>query len=564
MTLSNLFTPRHEHRVLALMLIVVHLSVWWDFGGAISRSLMLVHLGLFLLWQPLFNRERTVAFPGVAVFLLVTVAFVVWLNWGLMTFWLLLLAGLVGGRVTVGSRDRNIYLAALVFLVSEILIGCLPPMFGIRSLSDDFTLLFRYGLLIVPSVLFFVPSQRTSAASAQPVDFLYGLMISLLTIVLGLGSTLSMYLTGVEYPVALIQMVFIIAVFLFAIGWLWTPLSGLAGIAQLKERYLLNIGTPFEEWLGLVANAASVSPTPDAFMERAMALFADLSWVSGIEWRARRDPEGIAGRPSSHAFEYGHSGVEYVVYTHRPMGVALKLHCQLLLRLVTHFRLAKERERDHARDAQLRAVYETGARVTHDIKNLLQSLRGLTAMLNDENPDHRQEVQAMMRRQLPHLTNRLQLALDKLQARGDHAIIERPLDAWWKDFRERNQGDGISFDARIEDNPDIPVDLFDSVVENLLENARNKRQGEPGIHITVRLESDARRTELSVSDTGRSIDPGMAGALFDGPVSSKNGLGIGLYQAAAQARQLGYELKLNGGSDDGVCFVLRRDHVNDA
>lgn len=564
MTATMTSLSRHEHRVLALMLLVVHVSVWWDFGGAISRSLMFVHLGLFLLWQPLFSRERRLEFQGVAVFFIATVAFVAWLNWSLMTFWLLLLTGFVGGRVTVGSRDRYVYLTSLVFVVSEVLIGCIPPMFDVRSLSADFKLLFRFGLLLVPLVLFFVPQQTSGVTGARPVNFLYGLMISLLTIVLALGSLISMYAAGTEYTVALIQTVLVMAAFLLAISWLWTPLAGAAGVGQLLERYLLNIGTPFEDWLATVAGIGSTAATPDAFMEKTMALFAELPWVAGIEWRIDNEPVGIAGKPSLHAFEYSRSGVDYVVYTHRAMGVPLQLHCQLLLRLVSHFRLAKEREQDIARGAQLKAVYETGARVTHDIKNLLQSLRGLTVMVANEDENRQREVQQTLRRQLPHLTGRLQLALDKLQAPADHAAAERRLDAWWQEFKERNDRGDIRFEAAMEQNPSIPADLFDSVAENLLENARTKRQLEPEIGITVRLEADRRHTALSVRDTGSPVDAAVAPALFHAPVKSKNGLGIGLYQAATQAKQLGYELRLDEVSGDGVCFVLRREEARDA
>ena len=563
MTISTIFTPRNEHRLLALMLLSVHLSVWWDFGGAFSRSLMLVHLGLFLLWQPLFSRERNLEFQGVAVFVVGTVAFVVWLNWSLMTFWLLLLTGFIGGRVTAGSRDRYVYLASLVFVVSEVLIGCIPPMFDVRSLSAEFKLLFRFGLLAVPLALFFVPPQTPAVTAARPVHFLHGLMTSLLTIVLASGSLLSMYAAGTGYPVALTQTVLIMAGFLLAISWLWTPLAGVAGIGQLLERYLLNIGTPFEDWLGTVATAAARAATPDQFMEKAMRLFEALPWVAGIEWR--RDPEvaGTAGKQSSHAFKYSHSGIEYVVYTHRAMGVALQLHCQLLLRLVSHFRLAKERERDIAEGAQLQAIYKTGARITHDVKNLLQSLGGLTIMVENEDEYRQREVQQILRRQLPPLTRRLRLALDKLQAPGDVAPSYRRLESWWQDFTDRNDRGDIHFESAVERNPEIPADLFDSVVENLLENARSKRQSEPGIDITVRLEANHRHTALSVRDSGSPVDAAVASTLFRAPVKSKNGLGIGLYQAAAHAKQLGYELRLGEMSGNGVCFVLRRDEMHD-
>ena len=547
---------RHEHRVLAVMLMVMHVAVWWDFAGSISRSLMLAHLGLFLLWQPMWRRERQLALQGTLIFLVVTVAFIAWLNWGLMTLWLLMLTGFLGGRVIVGTRDRYAYLLSLVFVVSEILIGCIPPMFDVRTLSDEFTEIFRYGMLAVPFVLLFIPPQRRVSTSVRPVDFLYGLTTSLLTIVLGLGSLLSMYLTGAAYAEALIQTILAIALFLFVISMLWSPLAGFAGLGQIWERYLLSIGTPFEDWLAELAGLVRQKQSPREFMDSAILLMARLSWIAGAEWR-QGERSGSAGAQNRYVFRHENAGIAFVIYTYRPMGVALQLHCKLLLSLITQFRLAKEREQEIARSTQLQAIYETGARVTHDIKNLLQSLQGLAAMVESEDETRRGELQIMLKRHLPYLTSRLQLALSKLQAPEDKTIVRRKLDAWWADLKARNTGGDIDFKSDIKNTPPIPVELFDSVVENLLENARGKRQSEPGIDITVSLVSDDGGTALSVFDTGSGVDAEVVSSLFKAPVTSRHGLGIGLYQAAVHAEQLGFRLELEENGRSGVRFELR-------
>jgi signal transduction histidine kinase len=44
--------------------------------------------------------------------------------------------------------------------------------------------------------------------------------------------------------------------------------------------------------------------------------------------------------------------------------------------------------------------------------------------------------------------------------------------------------------------------------------------------------------------------------LLRAPVSSRNGLGIGLYQAARLAESSGYRLELESNRDGAVCFVL--------
>lgn len=48
----------------------------------------------------------------------------------------------------------------------------------------------------------------------------------------------------------------------------------------------------------------------------------------------------------------------------------------------------------------------------------------------------------------------------------------------------------------------IPADLFDSVIDNLLENAYVKRRAESGIEITVTLQSEMRSVCLRVCDQG--------------------------------------------------------------
>ena len=58
-----------------------------------------------------------------------------------------------------------------------------------------------------------------------------------------------------------------------------------------------------------------------------------------------------------------------------------------------------------------------------------------------------------------------------------------------------------------------------------------------------------------MADTGSPVDPRVAPLLLKAPVRSNNGLGIGLFQAARQARRLGYRLTL-GKQPDGVRFEL--------
>ena len=554
--LAFLLNKRLEHQILALMLASLHLALWWDFGGALSRSLILAHLGLFLMWQPLWRREQRLNWQGSVVFIVATLAFIVWMDWGLITFWLLILTAIVGGRVTARRGSRYAYLMTLVFLVSEILIACIPSIIELQFAQGEAWRMLGYGLFIVPVILFFVPDPKGPDDGEESVDFLYGLTVSLLTCILAMGSLLSMYITGAQYPVAVIQTILAIALFLLAISWLWTPLAGFSGLGQLWERYLQNIGTPFEVWLARLADLSRAEQTSDDFLGSAIAQLAQLPWVAGATW-TNGEHQGETGKTTPELFRFTDEELQITIYARRAVGAALRLHGQLLLQLVAHFFRAKQRAEELTRTARLQAVYETGARITHDIKNLLQSLQTTASAMQADEAGDDAELRALVARQLPHINQRLQLALDKLQAPEKEAMAEGSLSVWWEALQARNIDTGIKFESKMKTDPTVPLDLFDSVVENLLENARGKRLSEPEITISVRVEADNSTARLRVSDDGSCIETDTARNLFRSPVDSRNGLGIGLYQAARLAQQWGYELSLSANGPKEVAFDLK-------
>jgi hypothetical protein len=244
------------------------------------------------------------------------------MDWGLMTFWLLMLTAIVGGRVTARRGSRYAYLMTLVFLVSEILVACIPSIMELQFARNEAWRMLGYGLFIVPATLFFVPDPKETTEPEKSVDFLYGLTVSLLTCILAMGSLLSMYITGAHYPVAVIQTILAIALFLLAISWLWTPLAGFSGLGQLWERYLQNIGTPFEAWLGRLAELAQGEQTPDAFLESAIGQLVELPWVSGATW-VSEECQGESGKTTPSLFRFVDEDLEVTVYAHRSHGAAI-------------------------------------------------------------------------------------------------------------------------------------------------------------------------------------------------------------------------------------------------
>jgi len=110
--------------------------------------------------------------------------------------------------------------------------------------------------------------------------------------------------------------------------------------------------------------------------------------------------------------------------------------------------------------------------------------------------------------------------------------------------------------VNIDYNYNIPADMFDSVIDNLLENIASKQLVENDVRASVSIVTDQNSIRISVTDTGSAIPADRAGKLLTRAIKSDNGLGIGIYQAARQAEQNGYHLRLAHNTDGNVCFEL--------
>ena len=166
------------------------------------------------------------------------------------------------------------------------------------------------------------------------------------------------------------------------------------------------------------------------------------------------------------------------------------------------------------------------------------------------------ELQALMRRQLPLITQRLQQTLDKLRAPASDSGSTLAAPAWWLGLQRSYAGQKIEFIAgEIGAEAMLPRELFDSAADNLIQNALAKRRLQEDFAISVNF-SCTEVARLEVRDGGRAIALGTARELLRGPVHSDGGLGIGLYQVARHAEACGYSLTLEHNTDGNVCFVL--------
>lgn len=544
---------------LGTMLLALHAALAWDFDSTWSRAFLLAHVGLFLIWQPMWRGERQLSLRHVALIVVIGLVLVGFTNWWLMAIWLAVLFGLIGGNVP-GIRERRHRVASLlaaVYLLAILLVWVVPKLFSApEATSGAVDLLVRYGLMLLPVLVILTRVERTVSDVPHAVDLFYSVMLFLLVAALVLGSFMIKELAKAAYPMALAQTLLWIAGLLVALSWLWSPHGGFSGVGQLLSRYLLSVGLPFERWMQGVAHRAEQEDEPERFLVNSLHDMLELPWLAGVRWQTRVDG-GEFGEPSQFDAELSHHDLTLTFYTRWSLSPALLLHLKLLTRLLAHFYDAKQREHQQRQNAYTQAIHETGARLTHDVKNLLQSLTSLCAAAQASGPEQAGDLQALMNRQLPQITQRLQTTLDKLRA---PAKPERsrsiPAVQWWDALRARyTRGDVVFIGGEIVADTSLPGELFDSVAENLIQNALNKGHGEAGFRVEVHFSFDEGPC-LRVTDGGGPVPSVVARRLFDGPVPSQTGLGIGLYQAARQASQHGYRLSLASNEPGQVSFEL--------
>jgi len=545
---------RRETIILVAMLESLHIALWGGFDTPMLRAVwMFIHLGLFLLWQPVWRGDQKLAWHNGLLFIVLAILFVLSRNWWLRTGWVILLIGFCGGSIGTSVRERRANMVILTFLSFQLMIPCATTLFSV-PLNGAVRDAFAVFVGALPLILLAFPASG-GKPTRRPVDPVTAIAASTLVSLLVAGSLLTMYRGNIDYLTALIWTLTAIGGFLLLISWLLTPRMGFSGLAQLWQRAIINVGTPFERWLANLASLFTRAQSSEEFLQQAMTELTLLDWVAGVQWQGL-DRAGSIGTMTAFNLSFAFDPLAVRVHSYAPLGGALQIHCRLLVQLINHFYSAKNQERELTRQTHLSAIYETGARVTHDIKNLLQSLQALASIIANDESVSGEVSRRLLQSQLPHLTQRLQLALDKLQAPSDARGVSTFLKDWWHELQARNPDAHLVFHTDISGDPLIPAELFDSVAENLLENLRVKLQMEPDLRIDLRIVSDGEQTWLEVCDTGSAIPAGQEEALLKWPVASENGLGIGLYQAARQAEQAGYALKLESNEAGRVCFRL--------
>ncbi|MGB2833613.1 MAG: ATP-binding protein [Methylotenera sp.] len=567
-TLSNLYRRLFDDtdRLMALMLLSLHsLLIWGDVSNIFS-ALFLCHYGFFLLWQPILHHSKKLSWQSISIVIIGAVVALLYVNWWITAFWIAGLFALIGGRIfsSDSTRARLPNILAATYLLAVLLLWVVPKLLGAKDDLAAAEFLLIYLLPILPLTILFLSAKNRPIAPSQNIDFFYTLLIYLLTLIIILGAFAIGITWQVNYVKLLIYVVLGLAVTLVVISWLWNPSETFSGLELLMSRYLVSIGLPFEEWLRKIAMHADYELTASNFLEASMRELAALKWVSGVTWELDGAKHQV-GFATPHISTFSFQQLHLTLYSRWQFSPAMYLHVQLLTQIMSEFYEAKCREETISQNTYMQTFYETGSRLTHDIKNILQSLGTLTSAA-EQTSDAEGDVRliALIKKQLPRLNQRLAATLTKLEKPSVEKKRQAKVATWWKSFRQLNTNTQVQFESpAVLPKADIDPDVLDSVVDNLLQNALEKTKLEANTLIKVTLMPSSHFC-LEVTDTGSAMPAETAEQLFKSHVTSKNGLGVGLYHAAQQAKQAGYELSLVDNMDGEVRFRLEMLKVEQA
>ena len=550
----------YGQQILATILLLLHALIWIVDDPLLKFSLTFILYGLFLLWQPLWSkRDKVRRGPVVAVALVFVLLAYRFPNESLV-FFALILSALIGSRLLGQSAFRSFGLLALLIITLEMAVGLVPDTFVQIHLPTLFAEYMQTVILALVLLFYFAPNPDHQKQERSQVDLMHGLLAATLLFIVLLGGIVINLLYGVDYIDGLLLSVFIVSTLTIGISWFWNPGIGYSGIGVLWNRYAMTIGGPFETWINTLTTLIEERYlTSTDYLEAACEHLVENDWLNSIEWRFEDFKISVGDKIGTRLEHQLDHNLTVILYFKADPGSALEQHTILLIRMAYQFYLAKLNQEKIRAQEHFATIHHTGARLTHDVKNILQSIKTSLEILDmdKETP----ESQKLLESNLRQIGLRLQGTLEKLRAPQLNTHIHLLDCKKWLDRIEKqhNANPSMFFGSDIENNLELPLDLFDSVADNLINNALKK----PSItRVEVHLLSSDDIVLLSVCDDGDAIGADIESNLFTNLVSSGSGMGIGLYQSAIMAQAFNYELELSQNEAGRVCFNLFQ-HMSD-
>ena len=545
-----------EQQILASALLVYHSLTWTITDPNLHFAFTLILYGLFLLWQPLWSKDIRVNKLPVTVATAFSLLITFFFPKESLVFFGLLFSGLIGSRLLNQSSFRSFDLLSLLIVILEMSVGVVPSAFPEINLPRMFGD-YMQAIILAPVLLFFfLPNRGQQKQERSQVDLMHGLLAATLIFIVLLGGIVINLLYGVEYIDGLLLTVFIVSTLTLGISWFWNPGVGYSGVGVLWNRYAMTIGGPFEVWISTLTSLIEEPYlTPVQYLEAACEHLVENDWLNGIQWNID-STKIFVGEKLGPDLEYtlGKNVSVNLYYKSNP-GSALEQHTVLLIRMAYQFFLAKLNQEKVRVQEHFATIHHTGARLTHDVKNILQSIKTSLAILEDKTDS--ETYQDLLQSNLTQIGVRLENTLNKLKTPLlDPKFQLTNCDEWMDKLESQYQSNTrLVFNRDIESEISMPADLFDSVVDNLISNALRKKSAS---RVDVRLLASKELILLSVCDNGDAIAQSIEADLFNQPLSSGSGMGIGLYQSSIMASTYNFELELSQNEKGRVCFNLFR------
>ena len=433
--------------------------------------------------------------------------------------------------------------------------GVLPFAFPQLELPPLFAQIIE-NVLFAPIFLFFFSTrQANNQQDHNNIDLLHGLLSAALISLVLFGGVVINFLYGVAYLDGLLLTLFIVTVLTFGISWFWNPSVGFSGLGVLWNRYSMSIGSPFENWINTLTTLIEEEYlTPSEFLQSACDKLTENDWLNGLIWQSKNNQIKSGQLAGYEVTQNLHNSTRIQLFYKSDPGEALTQHTNLLLRMAYQFYSAKKNQEKIRTQEHFATIHHTGARLTHDIKNILQSIKTSLSIIELEPNIEDNKPLKLLDQNLKQISSRLESTLNKLKKpklNTRYKLIK--LTQWLTNFKQEHNNHLYCYRVEIQNDIDVPTELLDSVITNLLNNARHKKEV---TEIKIQVLCDRQMLFISVCDNGNAIAENTAKTLFNNPISGGQGMGIGLYQSAIMAQSFNYELELMINEPERVCFSL--------
>ena len=220
---------RWRRWVILAMLLSLHAGLIAEPGGYFQRSWLMVHFGLFLLWQPFVSTDSELNVFATILFFVITGVVIYSLSGWMMMTWVAILIGIMGGKVFTlqAARRGRFYLVAVFYLFTILLLWAVPVLLlEISALPAGLAAMVKILLPLALLIMAVLPYRAEDETTVQVFDFFYSLFIFQLVVVLVLGSIAAMRVTDNSYFRAVLLTVMSFSGALLLLAALWGPRAG--------------------------------------------------------------------------------------------------------------------------------------------------------------------------------------------------------------------------------------------------------------------------------------------------------------------------------------------------